>query len=169
MQKYPGGQMNPLSYQGIICAIPTTWRRMLRNRNSGEAQTRHEQIQCTIGGKMIPLIMLRSRHVYKCYIEYQKPTAEQRWEREGYHVNWSKVYEGPYKCTKSTRLQSLHYRIVHRFIPTAKFLHVRRVKESPMCPKCEVEEDLTHFIFECQDVKPLWNAILTRLKQTFRL
>ena len=99
-----------------------------------------------------------------------KPTAEKRWEREGYRFNkWGDVYELPFRCTTSTRLHSLHFRIVHRCIPTLKFLHTRYVVESPLCPLCGVDERLDHFLFRCQDVRHIWSRLLPNLKQRFRL
>lgn len=168
-QKYPDLRINCLSYQGIISTIPAAWKRLLRNVNRRELQIQNE-VQCTFGDKIFPLIKLRSRHVYDRLMENKaKPTSEKKWEREGYYMNWNKVYEIPYGCTMSTRLQSLHYRVVHRYVPTLRFLHVRRIKDSPLCPTCNVEECLSHFMFDCKDVKPIWIKILTRLKYTFKL
>ena len=104
----------------------------------------------------------KSHQVSKLYIH--------RCEREGYRFNnWAQIYKLPYKCTASTRSQSLHFRIVHRYVPTLKFLHTRQIIESPLCPKCGIDESLSHFLFYCQDVKPLWDIILSKLKQLFRL
>ena len=46
---------------------------------------------------------------------------------------------------------------------------MRRIKNSPLCPRCHVEECLSHFLFDCHDVRSLWSQILARLKLTFKL
>ena len=167
-QKYPELRVNCLGYQGLVCSIPAKWRRLVRGSNYRCAQG-NEPIQCMFGDAVFPLTELRSRHAYSLLIENRKPAAEQRWEREGYFVNWRKIYEVPYGCTMSTRLQSLQFRVLHRYIPTMRFLNVRHIKESPMCPRCDVEESIRHFLFDCQDIKPIWLHILRRLKSTFKL
>ena len=73
------------------------------------------------------------------------------------------------KCSISTKLQSLHYRIINRYIPTRKFLAVRGIVGSPLCVRCLEPDDLKHFFFECESVKPLWNTILPQLKAKYNL
>ena len=112
--------------------------------------------------------MLKSRDIYKCFIDAEKPTAEHRWEREGYrYIDWGKIYMIPYLCTTSTRLQSLHFRVIHRYIPTLKFLHIRQVTNSALCPKCGEIENISHFLFHCPDVNSIWIRILTQLERKF--
>ena len=128
------------------------------------------QVQFYVNGKQRQIHQLKARHIYQCFIAGQKPTAEQRWEREGYKFNkWSDVYQLPYTCTTSTRLQSLHFRVVHRYVPTSKFLHVRNVVPSPLCPTCGVNESLKHFLFQCRDVNTIWSNMLTKLQQLYNL
>ena len=88
------------------------------------------------------------------------PSAWRRWEAEGFGgVNWTKVCKIPYECCFSTKLQALQYRVLHRFVPTQKFLHYRRIAESPDCVCCGERDTLVHFIFECAAIHKLWNDV----------
>ena len=129
-QKYPLIRINPLTYQGLICAIPLYWKQLLETggRDNERATDEQGEVQFYQRGKHMPVRLLKARNVYQNFIEKTKPTAEHRWEWEGYRFrNWEKIYSIPYTCTTSTRLQSLHFRIVHRYVPTLKFLHIRNV------------------------------------------
>ena len=131
---------------------------------------RDHDTQAIINGKEIYIRLLKARDIYRCFIEKARPAAEIRWEREGYIFdNWSQIYDLPYKCTSSTRLQSLQFRVVHRFIPTLKFLYTRQVTENPLCPICKIQETLQHFLFYCRDVHPIWSVVLPNLKQILAL
>jgi len=95
---------------------------------------------------------------------------QRKWAEEGFNVDdWRKFYEIPYKCCISTRLQSLQYRILNRYIPTRKYLFTRDIIGSKLCRKCFVIDDLKHFFYECPDVAHLWGNILRQLKNMFEL
>lgn len=163
--KYPQIQINPLTYQGLLCAIPGAWKQLLKCKDRG-MMANEEDIQVCLRGKQMSLRLLKAKHCYRVFIEARKPTAELRWEREGYRFsNWDKIYLVPYQCTASTRLQSLHFRIIHRYIPTMKFLHIRHVVNSPRCARCGAIENVSHFLYHCQDVHSIWTVILPKLKQ----
>ena len=169
-QKYPRVQINPLTYQGLISSIPFAWKQLIKNEEGYEEVSNDQQIRFCIKGKQISINQIKARDIYKCFIGKIKPTAELRWEKEGYRfTDWGEVYDLPYKCTTSTRIQSLHFRIVNRYIPTLKFLHIRNVTETPLCPLCSVDESISHFLFHCQDVNPIWSTMLPKLREIFHL
>ena len=97
-----------------------------------------------------------SSHFYQAWISNHVPSAVVNWEAKGFQLNWEKIFEIPYSCTMSTRLQTLHYRIVHRFIPTNKFLFTRRVIASAKCSYCDQIDTLEHFIHGCTKIKSIW-------------
>lgn len=98
------------------------------------------------------------------------PTAQQKWVNEGFDVlSWKKVYEIPYNCTASTKLQSLQYRVINRYIPTRKFLATRNVIGSPLCPSCFAIDDLRHFFYDCPNTYTFWIDILRQIKNMLLL
>lgn len=90
-----------------------------------------------------------------------------RWEFYEYNVSsWKKVFRIPYICTKSTKLQTLQYRILHRYIPTRRYLFIRNVVDAPHCLECQQMDTLEHFLFKCEKVKPLWNRLFEGINRT---
>ena len=120
--------------------------------------------------KEICLRSLQNQQFYDSLLVWRSPTAQSKWEEEGFHIQcWKSIYKLPYKCTTSTKLQSLQYRILHRYIPTRKFLWSRNVIGSKLCKTCFEVDTLQHFFYLCEDVTGLWDVVLPRLKNKFNL
>ena len=120
-----------------------------------------------IGDQAYKISDVRSKHFYEVRLNSVTPKAVQRWENLGYNdVNWEMTFKIPYQCTKSTKLQSLQYRILHRFIPTRRYLYIRNVTNSPQCAYCNSEDTLEHFFYLCSNVKQIWKKIFRNLSIT---
>ena len=106
---------------------------------------------------------VRSKHFYWSFMEKRSPSAIVRWESKGFLLDWENIFNIPYLCTQSTRLQTLHYRVVNRFVPTNRYLFIRKVKDSPACTYCTQEDTLTHFLYACAPVKLIWDTLFNRI------
>lgn len=105
-----------------------------------------------------------------CLLSKRTPTAVAKWHSEGFeNIEWRNVYKQPYSCCTSTKLQSLHYRIVHRYIPTKKFLCTRGITGSPLCGDCFEVDTLQHFFFYCSKNYRICLTLLEQLKRFFKL
>ena len=170
--KFPQLRINFLKYQGVLNAIPRTWKAQIRAEP--HVKLSMEDKKCCffypIRGKRICIRHLRSYHVYDKQITKKRPTAEQKWIAEGFDITcWKDIYELPYKVSPSTKLQSLQFRVLNRYIPTRKFLCNRNVIGSMLCRRCFQIDNLQHFLYYCEDVRPLWDYILCKLKESFSL
>ena len=64
------------------------------------------------------------KNVYACI-----PTAQHRWTEvyeaetgnSSEHIDWSKIYLMPYKCTIETICHYFQLRFIHRILPTNEF------------------------------------------------
>ena len=171
-EKHPRVTINFLKFQGLISAIPREWKQLIAQDRTCSLSL--EEKRCCLvsvnNDARICLRFLRSRHVYDKLIVKKVPTAQRKWGEEGFDIqNWQKLYELPYKCCASTRLQSLQYRIINRYIPTRKYLCTINVIGSRLCHTCFEVENLQHFFYECTDVKEIWMHMLRRLKNLFSL
>ena len=120
--------------------------------------------------KFIRLEQCKSRVFYWKLIQPKIPIAQRKWAADGITPgSWKRVYEFPYSCTMSTQLQTLHYRIINRYIPTKKFLVTRGITGSPLCNHCNQIDDLKHHFYECPNIKRIWEKLLTKIKRAFRL
>ena len=171
-QKFPTLGIDFLRLNGLISAIPMDWRQLLRqypnfrlsaeNKNSCRIQINND--------KFIRLEQCKSRVFYWKLIQPKIPIAQRKWAADGITPgSWKRVYEIPYSCTMSTQLQTLHYRIINRYIPTKKFLVTRGITGSPLCNHCDQIDDLKHHFYECPNIKRIWEKLLTKIKRAFRL
>ena len=166
-RKYPNIRTNFLEYHGLKIAIPGLWADLLQNGNYRPvSQTdREEPYEIKINGEWIPAKDIKSKQFYSDQLFKQTPAAQIRWEGEGHSMQWKRIYEIPYQCTKSTRLQSLQYRILHRYIPTQRYLFIRGATSSEKCKTCDHTDTPKHFIFYCHDVQPIWEFVKRKLDQ----
>jgi len=65
------------------------------------------------------------------------------------------------KTTKDVKLQNIQYKILHNIYPTMKHLHTWKIKESPNCSHCNVQEDLKHAIYLCPIAMDCWDKLKT--------
>ena len=78
-------------------------------------------------------------------------------------LNSSNAIRLPFAVTTSTRLQSLRYRILHRYFPTRRFLYSRSVIDDPFCDDCGLVDSLYHYFFECHEVRSFWNELIHKI------
>ena len=170
-EKHPQMRTNFLRFQSIKNAIPLNWKGFIsQDPRTSVASEDKKCCLINVNNKKICLRIVQNRHIYNALLVKRTPTAERKWEEEGFIVQcWERIYEIPYNCTSSTKLQSLQYRVLHRYIPTRKFLCTRNIIGSRLCKTCFEVDDLQHFFYQCVDVKNIWSVVLSRLKSQFLL
>ena len=172
--KFPLMRINFLQLQSIRRAIPVEWTNMIFNNNA-VFLSNEEKRCCLIGvgnSKFICLKFLQVKHVYQILIDKTErtPNSQRKWSDEGFRIqSWRRVYESSFRCTTSTKLQSLQYRILHRYIPTRKFLYSRNIIGSSLCLSCFEVDNLQHIFCTCGEVRRIWDFLLPQLKRIFSL
>ena len=110
--------------------------------------------------------VLRHREFYRLGIERTKPAAVRKWEGEGFSPkDWSDIFTVPYTCTKSTKLQSFQYQIIHRFTPTRRFLCIRKIVDSPACLRCKGVDTIIHHFYDCPKVAKFWSDVAKYIRE----
>ena len=120
-------------------------------------EERDERPTIAIKGKEIAVSVIKCGYFYSLQIVSVSPTAQTRWIAEGVEMqSWKAVYERAFKITSSSKLQSLQYRIIHRYFPTRRFLFTRHVVNDPFCDNCGQVDTLEHYFYDCSEVKEFW-------------
>ena len=161
-KKFPACKPKFLKYCGIISSIPRAWKETIIEARSGmRLEDRDTVPTITFGDKEIPITKIKTKQLYSLRNKTSIiPTAFTRWQNEGLgQPSWSVVMNIPYQCTKSTKLQTFQYQILHRFIATNKFLYVRGIVESASCRYCQCIDTIIHYFFACQKVREFWNKV----------
>jgi len=153
-----------LDYQRVLSSIPKEWLQRVKNNNV---------VKFTPGRNRALTILLSSqkgcKFLYTVLVSSQCLVPSQgRWheELEDYNhgaippIMWKDLYKIPWKCTSSSKLQALQYKINHRFVATNRVLFHMNIKEDDLCSFCRMSrETILHLFIECHHSKALWNAI----------
>ena len=71
-----------------------------------------------------------------------------------------------YLTTKDVQLRWFQFRLLHRIIPTQKYLYITKIVGDPVCNFCQEEEqDICHLFFECVVTLEFWRKFEQLLKQ----
>ena len=67
---------------------------------------------------------------------------------------------------QDSTLQWFQTRLIHRILPTNKYLKICKIKDTDLCTfSCGEVETLEHLFWECNIVNLFWNGLVTTLKE----
>ena len=160
-------QCNFLTALQIRQAIPFIWRDKLRKMDC-TATTTEPLLQFSNICTATTLTKLKSRQLYYWILDSNrrtldiKPACIFKWD-QCYNINeddWKKVFSLPFKTCRSTILQTLQYRLLHRIITCNVWLYKAKIKVSPVCDYCDENDTLEHFFIHCDGTKLFWSRYI---------
>ena len=155
-EKYPGTRTNFLLYEGIIQSVKAYQNRLnviLTNRYKLLPNKTWFSIQK--GNQFIQEILNRNNTL---------PTAVVKWNQEFENLDWKKIFIKVFKTTSDIQLRWFQTRLIHRILPTQKFLYACQYVDSPFCNFCNGDQQsLLHLMFDCHHVQNFWNCLQTKL------
>ena len=152
-------KINFLEYLGLIGSIPRCWKNTIEKSTLTDGIAQIFRISL----KYITNLERPTNAVYRKHLETvtveKKP--EIKWENTfNKQIDWKSVYSNIYSSTLNVKVQSFQFKLVHRILPTNKFLHICKIKETEMCYFCNSEiETFEHLFFECTVVRQFWYKI----------
>ena len=93
------------------------------------------------------------------------PTGCQKWNKLFDSLNWKKIC---YKTTKATNDTPLHWfqiQLLHRILPTGRYLFLWKIIDSPLCSFCKQEEEAITHLF-CAVIQSFWSNLQTLIKES---
>ena len=84
-------------------------------------------------------------------------------------MNWECIYQNPYKITHETAVQSLQYKINHRFYPCNYMLSIWFDNFDPLCSECNEKDFLEHFFYHCPHVYNYWQDLQEWFYKNFQI
>ena len=141
---------NFLEYYSVLHAIPSEWKKKLRDN------ARDVDIQLTLQ-KQTMLSLQKADKICK-YIHtklvdkiFQYPKSEQKWsEILGENLEWRNIYLIPFKSSLNQRLRYFQYRISHRIIGVNKLLFAMGISQTDRCSLCSgAKETISHIFWDC--------------------
>ena len=171
--------VNSFHYQCLKHAIPREWKTTIRANKSVRFSVpiADKKLSIRAVDSDIDIATAQSKHFYLAVIPSDvTPTCKVRWSGEHFNFEeerWKEIYRLPYEVSTSTKLQTLQYRIINRYVPTRKFLFDRKIIQSPQCYYCKEIDNLYHFLYDCLDTRRFWNDVMRvmnrNLGRQFRL
>ena len=144
---------NFLQYHGLLSAIPSQWKKYLKQ----------EQQAATVN---LPEIdMLTCKTIYKSLIDCQNfppPTAEKRLIECGFDIHErQKIYSLPFLVTKEIKLSIFQYKIIHNILYTNCILYKMKKVQNPHCPFCtNVDQTVGHLFVSCPISNSFWSHFI---------
>ena len=153
-----GNCVNVIDLTNIINAIPTKWRKVIRDDDyDTHVPTGIELVQDNL--KCTSL-------VYNALIkiDHESFQAKCKWEEILEHVipveRWRNLYQDVKKLTLATKLRTFQYRIINRYLVTNKTVAIWNKLVPDKCTFCgEDVETIVHLFFTCKYVRKLWYAM----------
>lgn len=154
----------------IRMAIPIGWRQSLTNDWNQPGRPSSDAGIDILLPKDSPMDIARAgpKIMYKAVIagDSSFSTAFKRWSEEldsslqiTSMEEWNELNLNVYRATRETKLQSLHFRILNRILPSNKYLKQIRIKSSDACDLCGRLDSDIHFLFDCPEVQSFWTSI----------
>lgn len=145
-------------------SIPVQWRRALTRNFEGSSSVTYA---LEINDQEFDLLNSTPKAWYGAVIAGKKRLIKRQlsWVNElsrpnsPVEVDWAATYALPFKISRETKLQSFHYRIVHRIITCNKYLHDIRLRDNDKCETCGETDSISHFFVSCPAVETFWEKL----------
>jgi hypothetical protein len=94
------------------------------------------------------------------------PTCVQKWNLAYDNLDWKTIFQLCYTTTSDIQLRWFQIRLLHRILPTEKYLFDCKIVDSPLCKICKQEPQyIVHFFWECEVVASFWKKLGETLKK----
>ena len=157
--------INWLDYTGIIAAIPTKWKKLLKeNEEDTEIySTKFDKIlECQKVASVIYHDILNDSKALIPVCNRWRPVLE----GEAITINeFTNAFVNCRKVTISTKLRDFQYRLLHKKIPTNKELCKWKMKNSDMCDFCESSDSIQHTLYYCSHMQKIWEELPAVISQ----
>ena len=156
--KYANTNTTARLYAGIINAIG----KFLENVKNGNCNVKNvltSEVWACIGSgnKFVKELLLKDNEI---------PTALHKWNSEFNNLNWKSIFIHSMKISPDPQLKWFQARIIHRILPTKKYLHLCKLTHSPLCVFCDSHvETLNHLFWDCNFVQSFWKDLIKTLKE----
>lgn len=158
--KFPQTETNFVMYEGVISAIRKFQKKAkVEFTDQGKLVDTNAWNIIGKGNKAVQATIAKSDIV---------PTSVQKWNtKTEANLDWGKIFRKCKTITKDERLRWFQIRLLHRILPTNKFLHMCRIVDSSECTFCNQEEEtICHLFWDCHVTQKFWADLFGLLKNS---
>ena len=148
---------NFLMFEGVLKAVKCYLRKCDLQLSPGYKNT---------DPKMWTSLRKGSKHIQQMLIRSgAMATAVDKWNKLYLNLDWKLIFIKYFRTSIETRLRWFQTRILHRLIPTEKFLYSCKLADSPLCVFCKKEiETIPHLFWQCELINAFWNNLLALIE-----
>ena len=155
-----------LEYNSLISAIPSKWKKIIKDQNSGITDIILDyECPMTFNKMTKQLTDMTTKETYMTMLTNisQTPTSEKKWretEPQLEDSDWQDIYQSAFKLTQDTKLQTFQFKITHRILACKANLNTWKIEENNICNFCKDEKDtIEHHLVMCNNTLEFWNQI----------
>ena len=141
---------NFLQYYGLLSAIPSSWKELLKSQNGNLSSSTPtiESLTC----KVIYHLLINRKNL-------PPPTTDKRLVKCGFDPSQRrKVYSLPFAVTTEVKLSVFQFKLIHNIVSTNSLLYKMKIIDSPTCPFCpDTEQSIVHLFVRCSSAISFWN------------
>ena len=144
-------------YNGLRSSIPRRWLDLLAITNNIDKfiVEKPQSLIIKLNDKYLELRKVTCRQFYwgEIKIISERPTCYFKWESVYFFADfdWDLINIIPYEYTSDTYLQSIHYKIIHRYFPCKYQLNTWNTEDSNNCTYCQEIDTLSHAACQLQE------------------
>ena len=140
--------------------------------SEGFIENKEKNIYVCLNNQNIELSKIKNTEIKHLFIE--RITA--RGKAEEYYStkfglvgeDWKYIYLLPEKLLRDNIVKETQFKILHKIIPTRKYLFIINKIESPACCFCNLyQQTICHLFFECVSVRTFWFQFQNQWKTDF--
>lgn len=155
--KFPDVRTNFILFQGILNAVRSYHRKL-----DVELTSRYKLLDNKTwfsikrGNKFIQKVLNENTVI---------PTAVAKWNISFESLDWKQIFSFCHTVSQDTQLRWFQLRLLHRLLPTQRYLFLNNLVDSPLCNFCEQEEqNIPHMLYDCDAVNEFWNNLMQIVK-----
>ena len=147
-------------------SIPSNWMKKINNHTTTLPPI-NTQLCIRINSNLKPLTSTSCKDFYWhiLNITAHVPTCIKKWQ-EIYpllsitiNIEWKKIFNCAFYISRDTKIQTLQYKIIHRYIACNHWLKNIKILNSDICLLCNTDSDtIEHFFLTCNNVNHFWVA-----------
>ena len=166
LNQHFGVNCDILSYNSLKNSIPIKWRQLLKTMNVTKNTINFdEQIHLKFGTTVKPLNKIENKDIYWLFIKQIQiiPIIKNKNIELELGIttdDWKNVFTIP-QVVRDTKIRAFQYKVLYNLIPCNQYLFRIKRSDSNKCIYCHQLDDLYHYLYGCEQVKPFWYSFET--------
>jgi hypothetical protein len=149
-----------MEFNALKLAIPTQWKKSLKSmRIPKQTISNEESLFIKCNKRNLALSVAVNKDVYWDLItkKQTEPIVTHKWctRFNMNHDDWTEIFK-VYAGIKESKLKAFQFKVLYNLLPSNLYLSRIGKSDSDKCPKCNILEDMLHYLVECPDTNMIW-------------